>query len=100
MPLSSNVLSGLENIVSQLQDYETLTDEVEQQVKEMFLKILEQGEGYDVGEIDEWFSNNTELDQKIAIRITNISHYVQTRFQQRPLNLRVLAEENDGCGCN
>jgi uncharacterized protein (UPF0128 family) len=100
MPLSSNVLSGLDTIVSHLQGQETLTEEDERQVKEMFLKILEQGEWYDVGEIDEWLSNNTRLQQKTAIRITNISHYIQTRFQQRPLKLKVLADENDGCGCN
>ncbi|MEM3144031.1 MAG: hypothetical protein QXW91_05330 [Candidatus Nitrosotenuis sp.] len=100
MPLSINVLSGLDNITLHLQGRETLTDEDERQIKEMFLKILEQGEWYDVGEIDEWLSNNTRLQQKTAIRITNISHYVQTRFQQRPLKLKVLADENDSCDCN
>lgn len=99
MPLSNNIILGLNEITTQVQNKKSLSDSDEQFIREVFNKILEQGEWYDVDEIESWLENEgTWMHRPIIVRITNISHYVQTRFQQRPAKLKMLSDDECGCG--
>ena len=56
-----------------------------------------QGSYYDTDEINSWLEyEGSWKDAKIRTRITNISHYAQSRHQQSD-NLHII--EDDSCGC-
>ncbi len=100
MPLSNNVILKLNEITSQVSDKKNLSEEDEYLIKDTFNKILENGGSYDVDEIESWFENEGSWHNKLAIiRITNISHYVQTRFWQNPKKLRLISDHDDS-GCS
>lgn len=100
MPLSNNVIMKLNELTMQIPNKNTLSEKDEHLIKDSFNKILENGENYDVDEISSWFENEGSWNHKpTVIRITNISHYVQTRFWQNPKKLRVISG-NDECGCH
>jgi hypothetical protein len=100
MPLSNNIIMMLNDITTRVPDKKILSETDEQLIKNTFNKILESGENYDVDEIESWFENEGSWNHKPAvIRITNISHYVQTRFWQKPKKLNVVSD-HDGCGCH
>lgn len=100
MPLSNNVILKLNEITSQVTNKKNLSEEDEHLIKDTFNKILQNGENYDVDEIESWFENEGSWNHKpVIIRITNISHYIQTRFWQNPKKLRVISDD-DKCGCD
>ncbi|CAE6499298.1 conserved hypothetical protein [Candidatus Nitrosotenuis uzonensis] len=97
VPLSNNVIMHLNEMTTQIHNKKLLSENDEQLIRGIFNKILEQGEWYDVNEIESWLENEgTWTHKPTIIRITNISHYIQTRFQQRPAKLKMLSD--DGCG--
>lgn len=102
MPLSNNTIIRLNEITTQVYDKKSLTDKDEQLIKDVFIRTLESGEYYDVDEIESWFENEGSWKHKPTIvRITNISHYVQARFEQGGKKLRVLSDhDGDDCSCN
>jgi hypothetical protein len=100
MPLSNNVIMKLNELTVQIQNKKTLSERDEQLIKDSFNKLLESGENYDVDEIGSWFENEESWNHKLTvIRITNISHYVQTRFWQNSKKLHLISD-NDDCGCH
>lgn len=100
MPLSNNTIIKLNEITTSVQNKKSLSEKDEQVIKDTFCKILEGGEWYDTDEIESWFENEGTWSHKPTIvRIVNMSHYVQTRFQQRPAKLRMISDD-DGCGCS
>jgi hypothetical protein len=100
MPLSNVVITNLNEITSHISNKKNLSEKDEQLIKDTFNKILESGENYDVSEIESWFENEGSWNHKpTIIRITNISHYVQTRFWQNPKKLRIVSD-HDECGCS
>lgn len=99
MPLSNRIIMNLNEITAQIADKKNITEKDEQAIKSMFSKILERGEQYDVDEIESWLENEGTWNHKPSIvRITNISHYVQARYEQSPKKLRIISDD-DGCGC-
>jgi hypothetical protein len=99
MPLTNQVIMMLNEITSQIQNKKSLTTQDESLIKETFNKILNSGQCYDVDEIESWFDNEGSWTHKpTIIRITNISHYVQSRFEQSPKKLKMISD--DDCGCS
>ncbi|MFM8659698.1 MAG: hypothetical protein ACKOCQ_07200 [Candidatus Nitrosotenuis sp.] len=97
MPLTNNVIIMLNEITTQVQNKKALTIQDESMIKETFSKILSSGQYYDVDEIESWFDNEgTWTHKPTIVRITNMSHYVQSRFEQSPKKLRMV---DDDCGC-
>ena len=98
MPLTNNVIIKLNEIATMVPDKNSLRPEDESMIKEIFQKLLESGENYNVDEIEYWFKNEgTWKNKKSIIRITNMSHYIQDKFQQSN-KFRILS--NDGsCDC-
>ena len=66
-------------------------------VKSLFAELVHGGSYYDTDEINSWLEyEGSWKDAKIRTRITNISHYAQSRHQQSD-NLHII--EDDSCGC-
>jgi len=100
MPLTNQVIIFLNEITLNVQNKKSLTPQDEIFIKDTFDKILNSGQRYDVDEIESWFDNEGSWTHKpTIIRITNMSHYVQSRFEQAPKKLRMVSD-NDGCGCD
>ena len=99
MPLTNNVIIKLNEITMMVTDKNSLKPEDETMIKEIFMKILESGENYNVDEIESWFVNEgTWKNKKSIIRITNMSHYIQEKFQQGN-KFRIISNENS-CDCD
>lgn len=100
MPLSNNVIASLNEITGLISDKKNLSEKDAEMIKEAFSRMLASGHGYDVEEIGSWFENEGSWTHKpTVIRITNMSHYVQSRFDQSPKKLKIVSDD-DGCGCN
>ena len=98
MPLTNQVIIMLNEITTQVQNKKSLTMQDEVLIKETFNKILSSGQYYDVDEIESWFDNEgTWTHKPTIIRITNMSHYVQSRFEQAPKKLKMVSDDNCGC---
>lgn len=88
----------LNEITTQIQNKKSLTSEDESLIKETFNKILSSGQYYDVDEIESWFDNEGTWTYKPTIvRITNMSHYVQSRFEQSPKKLKIISDNDCDC---
>ena len=82
-----------------ISDKNSLKTEDETLVKEVFTKLLENGENYNVDEIEYWFKNEGSWkNKKSIIRITNISHYIQEKFQQN--NKFQILSNDKTCDCD
>lgn len=97
MPLSNKTIMSLNEVTTQVRNKKALTEQDEQLIKDIFGQILQRGEWYDTEEIGAWFENEGSWPRPSVIRITNMSHYVQTRFQQRPTKLKMVSDESCGC---
>jgi hypothetical protein len=94
------VITNLNEVSSQIYDKKNLTERDTNLIKDMFFRILECGDRYDVDEVEAWLENEGSWTHKPSIvRITNMSHYVQSRFDQNPRKLRVVSD-SDECGCH
>ncbi len=68
------------------------------EIKSIFKTIVERGEIYDVDEIEFWFENEGSwTTRESRIRITNLSNYVQDKYQQTS-HLKILPD--DDCSCD
>lgn len=82
-----------------IQDKNNLKEDEVGEIKKIFNNILESGERYDVDDIESWFENEGTWSSKASrIRITNLSHYVQDKFEQTA-RLKILSNEEDSCSC-
>lgn len=100
MPLTNQVIIMLNEITSNVQNKKSLTPQDEIFIKDTFGRILNSGQQYDVDEIESWFDNEGSWTHRpTVIRITNMSHYVQSRFEQAPKKLHMISD-NDGCRCD
>ena len=98
MPLLNSIIMRLNEITTNVNDKSTLTSEDEDFIKQIFNKLNEKGERYDVDEIESWFENEGSWENKLVInRITNISHYQQTKYEQN--NKFRMISDNDSCSC-
>ena len=92
----------LNEITTLVDDKTKLTFENESLIKDIFKQINEKGEKYDVDEIESWFENEGSWNVKdVRTRIVNISHYVQSKFEQTD-KFRIVddtCDEGDSCSC-
>ncbi len=99
MPLTNNVIIKLNEITTMINDKNSLKSEDEVFIKEIFTKLLESGENYNVDEIESWFKNEgTWKNKQSIIRITNISHYIEEKFQQN--NKFQILSNDKSCDCD
>lgn len=68
------------------------------EIESIFKKLIEDGERYDVDEIEFWFENEGSWKTRESIiRIANLSNYVQNKFQQT-VHLGVISDDDCSCG--
>ncbi len=97
MPLTNNVIIKLNEITTIIEDKNNLKDSEIDEVKKIFQMIIEDGERYDLDDIESWFENEGSWTNKASkIRITNLAHYVQNKSQQT-LKLKIISD--DDCDC-
>ena len=98
MPLTNNVIIKLNEITTMIEDKTQLSELEVEEIKSIFKALIQNGERYDVDEIEFWFQNEGSWTKKESrIRIVNISSYVQDKFQQTA-HLKIISD--DDCGCN
>ncbi len=97
MPLTNNVIIKLNEITTLVEDKSKLSESEVVEIKSIFKTIVESGERYNIDEIEFWFENEGSWkSKKSRIRITNLSSYIQDKYQQTA-HLRVISD--DDCGC-
>ena len=98
MPLLNTTIIKLNEITMIIKNKNQLSSDDESAIKQIFREINENGENYDVDEIESWFENEGSWENKLVInRITNISHYQQTKYEQN--NKFRMISDNDSCSC-
>ena len=98
MPLTNNVIIKLNEITSFVEDKNNLTENEIDEIKTIFQDILKSGERYDVDDIESWFENEGTWSNKATrVRITNLSHYIQDKFDQIP-RFKIISDD-DSCSC-
>ncbi len=81
-----------------VEDKSKLSESEIDEIKSIFKTIVESGERYDGDEIEFWFENEGSWKNKeTRIRITNISNYIQDKYQQTA-HLRIISDDDCGCG--
>ena len=101
MPLLNTTIMRLNEITTLVEDKSGLTSENESLIKQIFQEINENGERYDVDEIESWFENEGSWNVKeVRSRIVNISHYAQSKFEQTN-KFRIVDDtcDDDSCSC-
>ena len=97
MPLTNPVIIKLNEITTLVQDKSKLTELEVEEIKIIFKKLVEKNERYDIDEIEFWFENEGSWKVKEPrVRITNLSSYVQDKYQQTA-HLRIISDEDCGC---
>ncbi len=80
-----------------VEDKSNISESEVDEIKSIFKTIVESGERYNVDEIEFWFENEGSWkSKKSRLRITNLSNYIQDKYQQTA-HLRVISD--DECGC-
>ena len=98
MPLTNNVILKLNEITTIIEDKNNLKESEIEEIKSIFKTIIENGERYDLDDIESWFENEgTWTDKLSRTRVINLAHYVQNKFQQT-LKLKIFSD--DDCNCN
>ena len=98
VPLLNSTILRLNEITMSVQNKNVLSDNDETVIKQIFKEINENGEVYDVDEIESWFENEGSWDNKLVRnRITNISHYQQSKYEQTK-KFRMISDD-DSCSC-
>ena len=100
MPLTNDVIIQLNEITTLVEDKKKLTDKEIDEIKNIFSKILQSGQMYDVEDIESWFTNEgTWSDKNSILRITNLSHYIQSRHDQKN-PFKMVKSDDDSCDCD
>ena len=98
MPLLNTTIIKLNEITTRIKDKNQLTPDDEIIIKQIFKEINESGDAYDGDEIESWFENEGSWNNKLVRnRITNISHYQQTKYEQNT-KFRMISDD-DSCSC-
>ncbi len=97
MPLTNNVIIKLIEITTLIEDKTNLKDSETEEIKIIIKTMIENGERYDLDDIESWFENEGSWTNKASrVRVTNLAHYIQNKFQQT-LKLKIISD--DDCGC-
>ena len=101
MPLLNTTIMRLNEITMVIKNKNQLSSDDESAIKQTFREINENGENYDVDEIESWFENEGSWNVKeVRSRIVNISHYAQSKFEQTN-KFRIVDDTcNDGDSCS
>ncbi|MCH8995622.1 MAG: hypothetical protein IH915_00910, partial [Thaumarchaeota archaeon] len=67
MPLTNNVIIKLNEITTMIIEKKSLKSQDEGLIKDVFMKILQSGENYNVDEIESWFKNEGSWKNKKSI---------------------------------
>ncbi len=98
MPLTNDVIIKLNEITTLVEDKSNLSESEVVEIKSIFKTIVDSGEKYNIDEIEFWFENEGSwTTRKSRIRITNLSNYIQDKYQQTA-HLRIISEDDCGCG--
>ncbi len=98
MPLTNNVIIKLNEITTLVENKSNLKDSETEEIKTIFKTMIENGERYDLDDIESWFENEGSWNNKASrVRVTNLAYYIQNKFQQT-LKLKIISD--DDCGCN
>jgi hypothetical protein len=98
MPLTNNVIIKLNEITTLIEDKSKISESEIDEIKSIFKTLVENGERYDIDEIEFWFENEGSWTKKESrIRLVNISNYIQDKFQQT-LHLKIISD--DDCSCD
>ena len=98
MPLTNTVIIKLNEITTMIEDKTNLTENEVEEIKKIYKRLIEDGERYDVDDIESWFENEGSWNNKaIRTRITNLAHYVQNKSQQS-MKLNIISDDDCGCG--
>jgi hypothetical protein len=98
MPLTNNVIIKLNEITMLVEDKSNLKESEIEEIKTIFKTIIDNGETYDLDDIESWFENEgTWKNKSSRIRVANLAHYVQNKFQQT-LKLKIISDDDCGCG--
>jgi YesN/AraC family two-component response regulator len=98
MPLTNNVIIKLNEITTMIEDKSKISESEIDEIKSIFKTLVENGERYDIDEIEFWFENEGSWTKKESrIRLVNISNYIQDKFQQT-LHLKIISD--DDCSCD
>jgi len=102
MPLLNSTIIRLNEITTLVENKSQLTLENVSLIKEIFQEINKNDERYDVDEIQSWFENEGSWNDKdVRTRIVNISHYIQSKFEQTS-KFRIVddsSSHDDSCSC-
>lgn len=98
MPLNNNVIIKLNEITTFVEDKSRLQENEIEGIKTIFNQLLRSGNLYDVDDVESWFENEGNWPKSSSVRITNLAHYVQDKFEQTS-RLRMISDEVDGCSC-
>jgi hypothetical protein len=94
MPLTNNVIIKLNEITMLIDDKNNLKESEIEEIKTIFKTIIQDGERYDLDDIESWFENEGSWTNKVVrIRITNLAHYIQNKFQQT-LKLKIISDDD------
>jgi len=97
VPLTNNVIIKLNEITTLVEDKSKLSESEVNEIKSIFITIVESGERYNVDEIEFWFENEGSWKSRdTRIRIVNLSNYIQDKYQQTA-HLRVISDDDSGC---
>jgi len=98
VPLTNNVIIKLNEITALIEDKSTIKENEVKEIKQIFLDLLKNGEYYVVEEIESWLKNEgTWRDKDSRVRVTNLSHYVQSKFEQTD-RFKIISDKNDQGG--
>lgn len=93
MPLTNNVIIKLNEITTMIEDKNHLKEEEIEEIKVIFKQILQSGDRYDVDDIESWFENEGSWTNKNSrIRVINLSHYIQDKFEQTS-RLKIVSDD-------
>ena len=102
MPLLNSTIERLNEITTTIQNKNKLSADEEVVIKEIFNDINKKGDAYDVDEIESWFENEGTWNVKdVRMRIVNISHYTQSKFEHTN-KFRIVddtCDDGDSCSC-
>ena len=102
MPLLNTTIMRLNEITTRIKNKNHLSSDDESFIKQTFAEINQNGETYDIDEIESWFENEGSWNVKdVKTRIVNISHYAQSRFEQTN-KFRIVddtCDDGDSCSC-
>ena len=93
MPLTNNVIIKLNEITTMIEDKNNLKEQEIEEIKLIFKTILNNGERYDVDDIESWFENEGSWTNKqTRVRVINLSHYIQDKYEQTA-RLKIISDD-------